>query len=350
MLAVLSVVAGIMAPYAAREIDAGRREATQREMEAIGDGLLAYYSDCGRMPDPQVGLQALIENSESLAGWNGPYVGGSGNLANAVVRDAWGEPYAYLSEAEIDGGQQVDYLLISGGRDHSIDSHSNGGKWVLETESDIVLQGLTRSIDEDWEARTRAHLEAIEDGLCEYYLDVGYFPSGTDSTALVQLISSPDAKWSGPYVRENATDLVRDPWGGPIVLQTCTEVNANVASGWLLLSYGPGAPDARWKKTRCETGRNDIYRVISASRLQSLLNRKRQDEVVKVLQLLSADIRVANPSESPATTVLPQLDPWGRAYRYVRKTAKSGVLYSVGANGSDEGGAGDDIYESVTWK
>ena len=36
-------------------------------------------------------------------------------------------------------------------------------------------------------------------------------------------------------------------------------------------------------------------------------------------------------------------DPWGNAYAYRAQQQKSYLLYSVGVDGRDEGGAGDDV-------
>lgn len=349
MLAVLSVVAGIMAPYAAREIDAGRREATQREMEAIENALLEYYSDCGRLPDPKVGLVALTENAESLPGWSGPYVGGGGNLADAVTRDAWGELYAYDRDPQIKSAPAMDYLIISGSKDHTIESKQQSGSWTLEAESDLILQGLTQKIDTGWESDVRTTLDEVAEGLEEYFLDVETFPEGTDSTALVQLVNSKASSWAGPYVRETAAALARDPWGGAIQLRPCTELNGEDVDGWLLLSTGPGAPDVRWKITRCQTGQNDIYRLVARNRLTVLLDRERQEEAGKTLKLIAAEVMIASPTQSPTTAAMVQIDPWGQAYRYCKMTTQSGIIYSVGANGIDENAGGDDIYESILW-
>jgi hypothetical protein len=45
-----------------------------------------------------------------------------------------------------------------------------------------------------------------------------------------------------------------------------------------------------------------------------------------------------------AGPVLPQADPWGRPWRYERVAARGPIrLWSTGADGQDQRGAGDDI-------
>jgi type II secretory pathway pseudopilin PulG len=350
VLAVLAVVAGVMAPYAVQQIEASRKESTLRELSAIEDGLLGYYRDCSQLPDDSIGLVALARNAAKLPNWNGPYVGGTGNVEDGITKDAWGGTYTYVRNPQIKGSSAtVDYLVLSAGRDRQLDSKPTGGKWTLDTNGDLVLQGLTHAVDESWEVETRAKLAEIEDGLTGYYRDVGSFPSGNDSTALVELVSSGVGGWRGPYVRETLTSIARDPWKARVVLRACTEVNSETVSGWILLSYGPGPPDAKVKGQRWRTGSNDIFRVITSGRLKAMLDVKRQEETRRQLKLLAAQIFTNNPTQSPGSGSFTDLDPWGRNYQYIKKSANSGVAYSVGANGVNESAGGDDLYEALLW-
>ncbi|MBD3235202.1 MAG: hypothetical protein GF330_00670 [Candidatus Eisenbacteria bacterium] len=350
VLAVLAVIAGMMAPYAVKEIEASRREATQRELGAIEDGLLAYYRDCGVLPSEKTGLVALVKNAAGHPDWNGPYVGGSGDIEVGITQDAWGESYTYVLAPQLKGsGITLDYLVLSPGADRTLGTKLTGKKWELDTAGDLLLQGLTQTIDLDWEALVDERLDEYENGLRDYYLDVGAFPSGNDSVALAALVTSVGSGWSGPYVRETLATIARDPWGAPIILRTCSEVNGHSVSGWLLLSYGAGPPDARVTGTRWVTGRNDLFRVISSNRLQVLLNQERLSDARRELQLVKAEILVNNPTESPPTGPLSQKDPWGRAYVYTKKAATAGVVYSYGADGLDDGTGDDDIYEPILW-
>lgn len=350
VLAVLAVIAGMMAPYAVKEIEASRREATQREMGAIEDGLLAHYRDCGRLPGEKTGLVALAKDAEGLSDWGGPYVGGSGDIEVGITQDAWGEPYTYVLDPELkESATTLDYLVLSPGADRSLGSKLAGGKWTLDTAGDLILRGLTQSVDLSWETRVEECLTEYEDGLGQYYLDVGAFPSGSDSVALAALVTAIGTGWSGPYVRETLATVARDPWGSPIILRACTEVNGESVTGWLLLSYGAGPPNARAKGSRWQTGHNDVYRVIPSARLRVLLDRERLLETRRQLQLLEAEILVAHPSESPESGPLAKQDPWGCVYQYVKKATTAGVVYSYGADGTDDGLGDDDIYEPILW-
>lgn len=350
VLATLAILAGVMAPYAVREINASKKDATLREMIEIENGLIGYYHDCGQLPATATGLVALAQNAEGLPNWNGPYVGGSRDIQAGITTDAWGGTYTYEREPTLQGvAATVDYFVVSEGDDRQLDSTSSPTGWTLDYDKDIVLQGVTRAVDDVWETDTRDALSEIAEGLLQYYLDVGGFPTGVDSVALAQLIISGASGWSGPYVGETLTSVSHDPWGSNLLLRPCSEVNGETADGWILLSLGAGRPDAHVVANRWFTGSNDIYRVILRSQFDAMLNLQRRGETLQELKLLAGLIYVNNPTGSPNSYVLGDVDPWASQYRYARHTARSGVVYSFGPNGADNGGGGDDPHEAMLW-
>lgn len=351
VLAVMAILAGVMAPYALREIDAAKREATQLELSGIESGLLAYYRDCGDLPRTATGLDALVQNIDSRAGWDGPYISGKGDLITGVGRDAWGGDYIYVLNPNVWGATSPpDFIVISAGDNGVMDSVQRRTGWVLDLDEDIVLQGVTQAVDGGWAAKVDDTLDAIADALQDYYRDVGSLPAGNDSVGLAELLSSSAPGWAGPYLRGRLSEIVRDPWGSLILLRPCTQVNGEAVTGRLLLSPGPGPPDASAWGQAWTTGADDIFRVVRSSHLQSLLDRRLIDQARRELPLQAAQIYVSSPSQSPSSGVRSDSDPWGQRYLYLSLTQFSGIVYSCGPNRTDESGSGDDIYESLLWQ
>jgi general secretion pathway protein G len=114
VIAVLSILASMAVPLAAKVIDQSRTEATRKQMEEIhklivGDpalGTAGYVGDMGRLPqsppaqplrllNEQLGQQIpTLQTLGVRMGWWGPYVN-SGFSQGAYLNDAWGTPYAY---------------------------------------------------------------------------------------------------------------------------------------------------------------------------------------------------------------------------------------------------------------
>lgn len=350
VLGILAVLAGAVAPYAVKQIDAARLDATEKEMESIQQAILTYYKDCGRLPSEQSGLLALVQNADAAPGWRGPYAQGKGALAATIRADAWGSSYAYAHRPSVQQvGASIGFLLISPGADRVLQSGQVQAAWEVDTNLDIVLFGTTSGVDGSWREKTGAHLEDLADGLLRYFLDVGTFPAGQDSAALVALLSSASAGWTGPYVRGTPSGIVRDEWGNLILLRPCASVNSEAVAGWILLSDGPGPPSASMKNNHWLTGANDIHRVLPAGSLGVYLNRQRFTETGKRLKLLAGETYASNLAGSPETSTLGEKDPWGNAYKYNKLSAYSGILYSIGPDGKDETGSGDDIYEALSW-
>ncbi len=115
-IAVISILASMAVPYAAKIIDQSRTEATRKEMEElhraiVGDpatGSAGFVGDIGRLPArlgelntrttppgpfPPQGLPAGGFLGVKV-GWYGPYIN-TGFDAQGYLNDAWGTPYDY---------------------------------------------------------------------------------------------------------------------------------------------------------------------------------------------------------------------------------------------------------------
>jgi len=111
VLAVISIMASMAVPLAAKVIDQSRTEATRKQMEEIykaivGDpalGTAGYVGDMGRLPQNLGQLNTRLPGqpnpfpNPSLGvrmGWWGPYVN-SGFTLQSYQNDAWGKQYGY---------------------------------------------------------------------------------------------------------------------------------------------------------------------------------------------------------------------------------------------------------------
>ncbi len=131
VIAILSILAGMMAPLSVHLVDRENTETTLKEMSEIKDGLLHYYEDINPHAFPAA-LRDLITAPTGPTGWNGPYFSGT---VDQVQKDAWGTDYIYL--------QSGNYaLLISGGNDKTVDTNSYNDFPPADTagdSSDLVL-------------------------------------------------------------------------------------------------------------------------------------------------------------------------------------------------------------------
>jgi prepilin-type N-terminal cleavage/methylation domain-containing protein len=133
VIAVVSILASIAAPYAVKLIDQAREEATKQRLQDVykgimGDPLLGttgFLSDMGRIPSGANPLQQLNTQGGQAGpaanpllgvkiGWHGPYVF-SGYDAGAYVNDSFGTAIAL----NVAGGR---FQLRSAGRDRAMNS------------------------------------------------------------------------------------------------------------------------------------------------------------------------------------------------------------------------------------
>lgn len=115
-IAIISILASMAVPYAAKLIDKSREEATRKEMEELSNAILGdpkiptggFVGDVGRVPGnvnqlnvrtapplpapPQGGAGGGFLGVK--IGWYGPYVN-TGFDNQAYLNDAWGTAYAY---------------------------------------------------------------------------------------------------------------------------------------------------------------------------------------------------------------------------------------------------------------
>ncbi len=111
-IAIISILASMAVPYAAKLIDMSRTENTRKEMEELYSAILGdpkiptggFVGDMGRLPAAPANLSQLnVQGAQPLGttgllgvkfGWYGPYVN-TGFDSSGYLNDAWGTPYAY---------------------------------------------------------------------------------------------------------------------------------------------------------------------------------------------------------------------------------------------------------------
>jgi len=155
VIAVISILAGSMAPMISQRIEAAREDSTRIKMENLKKALLAYAKDTGQFPkEKKSGPESLavLEDAgrKPPAGWRGPYLVGSYGKQD-YARDAWNSPYRYrLEQPSRNAAPQA--ILTSIGSDRT-----------RRTKDDIVLtipmplEDVSERIE-----RTKARLKLIE--------------------------------------------------------------------------------------------------------------------------------------------------------------------------------------------
>jgi general secretion pathway protein G len=165
VIAVLSILASMAVPLAAKVIDQSRTEATRKQMEEIhklivGDpalGTAGFVGDMGRLPQspPAQPLRLLNEQlgqrNPTLQllgvrmGWWGPYVN-SGFSQQAYRNDAWGTAYAYGNPG---AGQITSY-----GPDHN----PGGGDDITYPPNVVVIDGKLLVNLHVWDSTAAAYV------------------------------------------------------------------------------------------------------------------------------------------------------------------------------------------------
>lgn len=116
-----------------------------RQIQTFREALQKFFSDCGRYPSEEEGLQALLRDP-GATGWQGPYL-------TEVPNDPWGNAYRYIFP-----GQHADFDIVSFGADgrfggvnenEDVVSWAEGtliGTWIEYTPTSALDIALTDSL------------------------------------------------------------------------------------------------------------------------------------------------------------------------------------------------------------
>ena len=107
IMIVLVIIAGL-ASVLITQVNSQLKKARVNEakilIKEMGKSLDMYLADCGNYPEPDVGLDELIEDTGSCSNWGpDPYL-------KRLPKDPWNNDLVY----DVDGG---DYILVSLGAD-----------------------------------------------------------------------------------------------------------------------------------------------------------------------------------------------------------------------------------------
>ncbi len=95
VLIILGLVASIAGPNVMKYLGSSKAKTAKLQLKEIESSLELYFLDTGQYPPSSAGLNALIKNDASIAGWNGPY------FKKAILPDdPWGNAYVYLLPGE----------------------------------------------------------------------------------------------------------------------------------------------------------------------------------------------------------------------------------------------------------
>ena len=104
VIVILVMLASVATPLYFRHLKNSRIATAKTQISMLEQALDDYRLDNGDYPDE---LAALMENTEQLSSWDGPYI------KPAVPKDPWGADYVYLCP-----GLRDDFDLISYGADN----------------------------------------------------------------------------------------------------------------------------------------------------------------------------------------------------------------------------------------
>jgi general secretion pathway protein G len=106
VMVILGLLAALVGPRFFGQEKKAKQRAAKGQIALFEAALDNYRLDVGRYPTTDQGLQALREQPDGVAKWDGPY------LKKAVPTDPWGNAFAYESPSE-----HGDYAIISYGAD-----------------------------------------------------------------------------------------------------------------------------------------------------------------------------------------------------------------------------------------
>jgi type II secretory pathway pseudopilin PulG len=169
IIGVLAILAGIVTPLVIREVAKSKVARVRTDMEAIATAFNQYFADTSYWPEKWDGaandrvdldeFPALYANSESLIGWDGPYLErgvlsggvmqatkGTGDSRTGLV-DPWKQPFqvVYGIAAAAGAGAAGAISLVSAGPNQVHDT-SDANALMGEATNDDIVRVITRRV------------------------------------------------------------------------------------------------------------------------------------------------------------------------------------------------------------
>lgn len=107
VLVILGMLAGLVGPKVMKYASSSKIDIARVQLEDLAASLDLFKLDVGRYPNNSEGLQALIESTDNIAQWDGPYL-----RKNKIPKDPWGRDYIYSFP-----GEKNEYELVTYGLD-----------------------------------------------------------------------------------------------------------------------------------------------------------------------------------------------------------------------------------------
>ena len=94
VLAIIALLAGLVGPRVINQLGGAKSKTALVQIRDLEQGLEMFKLDVGRYPTTGEGLEALMQQPSSAAGWNGPY------MKSEIPLDPWKRPYEYRSPGQ----------------------------------------------------------------------------------------------------------------------------------------------------------------------------------------------------------------------------------------------------------
>ena len=107
VIVILAMLVGIATPLYFRHVKKAKISTAKTQISMFEQAIFDFRVDLDRLPDANVGLRALIENTNGEEKWKGPYL-----KKAKLPKDPWGHDYVYVCP-----GQHGDFDIISYGSD-----------------------------------------------------------------------------------------------------------------------------------------------------------------------------------------------------------------------------------------
>ena len=105
VVGIIELLVGVGLPTYYSHMKAARIKTAQAQIAQFVAAVVSFEMDMKRLPDANVGLSELLENSSGSTKWKGPYL-----ELEEIPLDPWDNEYVY----QIENGR---YLIISYGAD-----------------------------------------------------------------------------------------------------------------------------------------------------------------------------------------------------------------------------------------
>jgi len=118
VLVILALIGGLVLPGIIGKAEGAKVKVASSQINRLAMAVESFYLDTGETPD---NLDALVNESGGIDGWNGPYVKASS------LKDPWGREYVYSYPGE--HGDFDIYSLGADGQPGGDDKNSDINSW-----------------------------------------------------------------------------------------------------------------------------------------------------------------------------------------------------------------------------